>query len=100
MVTDKSVAEQMREWIKAEKAHPRYKDVPYDMMCRYILGDLRQEWPDKVEALEQELKATHIYLADEKRRREDAERENQKLKAQVSTMQQSMLKAIENRHEK
>ena len=54
-MTDKSIAEQMREWIKAEKAHPRYKDVPYDMMCRYILEDLRQEWPDKVEALEREL---------------------------------------------
>jgi len=169
-MTDKSISEQMREWIKAEKAHPIYRDVPYDTMCRYILEDLRQEWLDKVEALEREkselhknnsdlanallddkvsinelkaefadkdklikrlqdmveggkerykedtkriaelaekvealereLKATHVYLADEKRRREEAERENQKLKAQVSTMQQSMLKAIENRHEK
>ncbi len=99
-MTDKSISEQMREWIKAEKAHPRYSDIPYDAMCRYILQDLIQEWPYKVEAVERELKATHIYLADEKRRREEAERENQKLKAQVSTMQQSMLKAIENRHEK
>ena len=67
-MTDKSIAEQMREWIKAEKAHPRYSDIPYDAMCRYILQDLIQEWPYKVEALERELKATHIYLADEKRK--------------------------------
>lgn len=87
MVTDKSVAEQMREL--AEDFWAEDCDLSE-------LNDLA----DKVEALERELKATHIYLADEKRRREDAERENQKLKAQVSTMQQSMLKAIENRHEK
>ncbi len=86
MVTDKSITEQLRDSLNIE--------------CNACLGIMDDGIADKVEALEQELKATHVYLADEKRKREEAERENQKLKAQVSTMQQSMLKAIENRHEK